>query len=127
MKKLYVFILIVGGVWWYASRRFNFADTMTYAQKHHGESWAPGVEYAVAMVYYQRADYPKAQETFAAFLTEYPTGQYEARALLRLSESAEQNRDWPTAKETVDRFLADFPDHPDHQIVERRKEMLYNR
>ena len=127
MKKAYFFVLLASGVWWYASRRFNFSDTMVYAQKHPGASWAPQVEYSVGLVYYQRADYQKAEDAFNQLLTDYPTGQYEARALLRLSEAAEENRDYPTAKEAVARYIEEFPDAPDRQMADRRKEMLYNK
>ena len=127
MKKLYLFILAAGGVWWYASHRFNFSDALTYAQTHAGASWAPAVEYSVGMVYYQRADFHKAQETFTQLLTDFPTGQYEGRALLRLSEAAEENRDYPAAKETLARYLEEFPDGPDRTMAERRKELLYNK
>jgi TolA-binding protein len=127
MKKFYFFVVIVSAVYWYASRRFNFSDAMTYAQKHPSASWAPAVEYSVGMVYYQRGDYPKAQETFTQLLTDFPTGQYEARGLLRLSEAAEENRDWQTSKDAVTRYLEEFPDGPDRQIAQKRKELLYNR
>ena len=56
MKKFYFFIVVASGVWWYASRRFNFADAMSCAQKHPVASWAPAVEYSIGMVYYQRED-----------------------------------------------------------------------
>jgi TolA-binding protein len=127
MKKFYLFVAVVGGIWWYASHRFNFSDTMTYAQKHPQASWAPQVEYSVGLVYYQRADYPKAQEVFTQLLTDFPTGQYSAKALLRLSEVAEENRDYQTAKESVARYIDEYPDGPDRQIAERRKELLYNK
>ena len=127
MKKFYLFVAVVGGIWWYASHRFNFADTMVYAQKHPQATWAPGVEYSVGLVYYQRADYPKAQEVFTQLLTDFPTGQYSAKALLRLSETAEENRDYSTAKDAVARYIDEYPDGPDRQVAERRKEMLYNK
>lgn len=127
MKKFYFFVLIAGGVWWYASQRFNLSDAMSFAHKHSGASWAPAAEYSIGMVYYQSADYQKAQEAFTQLLTDFPTGQYEGRALLRLSEAAEENLDYATAKETVARYLEEFPDGPDRKIAERRKELLYNR
>lgn len=127
MKKFFIFLLIVGAVWWYAAQRFNFSDAMDYARKNHDASWAPAVEYSVAMVYYQRADYPKAQAAFTQLLTDYPTGPYEAKALLRLSESAEQNMDWPVAKQAVEQYLTDFPTGPSRAIAEKRKELLFNR
>jgi TolA-binding protein len=127
MKKVYFLALAVWGVWWYATHKFNFADTMTYAQKHPQASWAPAVEYSIGLVYYQRADYPKAQETFTQLLTDFPTGQYAARGLLRLSEVQDENRDWAGEKETLDKFLTDYPDHPDHNVAQKRKELLYNK
>ena len=127
MKKFYFFVVVVSGVWWYASRRFNFAEAMTYAQKHPAASWAPQVEYSVGMVYYQRADYPKAQEAFTQLLTDFPTGQYEARGLLRLSEAAEENRDYPAAKDALARYIEEFPDGPDRALAEKRKELFYNK
>jgi outer membrane protein assembly factor BamD (BamD/ComL family) len=127
MKKIYFIILAVSGIWWYASQRFNFSDVMVYTRKHLNASWAPAAEYYVGLVYYQRADYGKAQETFTQLLTDFPTGPYEARGLMRLSEAAEENRDWPTSKDAVDRYLEEFPDGPDKQTIERRKELLYNK
>ncbi len=127
MKKLYFFIVVASGVWWYASRHLNVSDAMDYAHKHPGASWAPAVEYSVGLIYYQRADYPKAQETFTQLLSDFTTGPYEGRALMRLSEAAEENRDYVTAKETVARYLEEFPDGPDRKMAERRKEYLYNK
>jgi outer membrane protein assembly factor BamD (BamD/ComL family) len=127
MKKAYFLIVLASGVWWYASRRFNFSDTMVYAQKHQNASWAPAVEYSVGLVYYQRADYQKAEDSFNQLLTDFPTGQYEARGLLRLSEAAEENRDFSAARDAVTRYIEEYPDAPDRQMAERRKEMLYNK
>jgi outer membrane protein assembly factor BamD (BamD/ComL family) len=127
MKKFYFFVLIASGVWWYASHRFNFADALAYAHSHPKASWAPKVEYSVAVVYLQRADYLKAQETFNMLLTDFPMSEYEGRALLHLSEAAEESRDWPASKEAIAKYLEEFPDAPDRQMVERRKELLYNK
>ena len=123
----FLLVLLGGGSWWYASHKFDFADLMGYAKKNAAAPWAPTAEYSVGMIYYQRADYPKAQEAFAQLLADYPTGQYEASGLLRLSEVAERNNDVPAARQALEQFLADFPDSPDRPIAERRKELLYNR
>ncbi|MFI5363120.1 MAG: tol-pal system YbgF family protein [Elusimicrobiota bacterium] len=127
MKRIYFLIVAVSAVWWYATRRFNFSDAMVYAHKNPAASWAPAVEYSVGLVYYQRGDYPKAEDTFKQLLTDFPTGQYEARGLLRLSEAAEENGDYPTAKEMVQRYIDEFPDGPDRSIADRRKELFYNK
>jgi TolA-binding protein len=127
MKKFYFLIVALSGLWWYASRHFDFNELFAYAHAHPAAQWAPKVEYSIAMVYYQRGDNQKAQEAFTQLLTDFPTGQYEGHALLRLSEVAEDNLDIPTAKETVKRYLEDFPDGPDRQLAEKRKELLLNR
>jgi len=127
MKKVFVAILLLAGVWWYASHRFNFSEVMLYAKKHSSESWAPALEYSVGMAYYGRGDYPKAEETFNQLLTDFATGEYQARGLLRLSEASEDNRDFQQARDAVDRYLEEYPDGPDRAIAETRKEHLYNK
>ncbi len=127
MKKLVFLALVVGGIWWYASHRFDFNDTLVYAKKNKEKPWASAVAYSVGMVYYQRDDYQKAQEVFTGLLTDYPTGQYTARTMLRLSEVADRNLDYQTEKEVLDRFLTEYPDHPDNLMATKRKELLYNK
>lgn len=127
MKKLVLFALVVGGVWWYASHKFKFDDTLVYAKKHADKPWASAVTYSVGLVYYQRDDYQKSQQVFNSLLTDFPTGQYTASALLRLSEVADQNHDYSTEKEVLDRFLNEYPEHPDRMIATKRRELLYNK
>lgn len=127
MKKLVFFALLIGGVWWYATHKFDFHDTLVYAKKNGGTSWAPGVDYSVGLVYYQRTDYPHAKEAFTQLLTDYPTSQYTAHALLRLADTDESLQDWQGAKEAYDRYLQDFPNEPDVNIAQKRREYLYNK
>ena len=127
MKKFYFFILAASGVWWYASHRFNFSDTLVYAHKNLKASWAPATEYYVGVVYYQRADYQNSEDAFNMLLTDFPAGEYEARGLLRLSEAAEENRDFQTAKDAVARYLEEYPDGPEKAMAEKRREYLLNR
>jgi outer membrane protein assembly factor BamD (BamD/ComL family) len=127
MKKLIFLALVVGGTWWYATHKFNFNDTLDYAKKNKEKPWSSAIAYSVGMVYYQRDDYPKAQEVFTGLLTDYPTGQYTPRAMLRLSEVADRNRDFQTEKDILDRFTTEYPDHPDRLIATKRRELLYNK
>ncbi len=127
MKKLLFLALLAGGAWWYASRHFDFHDTLAYAKSHPSAVWAQPAVYSVGLVYYGRADYPKAQEAFTQLLTDYPTGQYTAHALMRLSEVADENRDYATEKQALDRFLQDFPDDPNREIAQKRRDLLYNK
>ena len=124
MKKFLIFVAILYGTYWYASSRFNFADTLVYAKKNPTASWAPAADYYVGLVYYQRAEYAKSQEAFTQLLTDYATGPYTARGLMRLSFAAEENRDWPVVRQSLERFIAEFPDHKDKQIAERRLELV---
>ena len=124
MKKLIFVAAVLYGTYWYASRHFNFADTLVYAKKYPQASWAPAVDYYVGMVYYQRADYPKAQEAFTQLLTDYSTGPYTARGLQRLAVVAQENRDYELARQTLQRFVEEFPDHRDRQNAEKRLEVI---
>ena len=111
------------GAYWYASR-YDFSDTLGYARKHPPASWAPALDYYVGIAYYQRSDYPKSQEAFTQLLTDFSTGPYAAKGLLRLSAAAEENRDWPVARQSLERFIEEFSDHKDKKLAEQRLEVI---
>ena len=127
MRTLIIWGVILGSMWWYATKKLGFENPLQYAKKHPESSLSPKIEFTVGMIYYQRGDYRQAQDVFTLLLTDYPTGQYQSRALLRLSEVAEQNLDYETAKSSLDQFLKDFPEHPDRNMAQKRRELLYNR
>lgn len=124
MKKLLFVVAVLYGTYWYASRHYNFSDTLVYARKNPQAKWAPAADYYVGLVYFQRAEYGKAQEAFTQLLTDYSTGPYTARGLMRLAASAEENRDFEVARQSLTRFLEEFPDHKDKKIAERRLEYI---
>jgi len=124
LKKLIVVFAILYGTYWYASSRFNFADTLVYARKNPQAKWAPAADYYVGLVYYQRAEYPKAQEAFTQLLTDYSTGPYTASGLRRLASAAEENRDYETARQSLTRFIEEFPDHKERKAAEQKLDMI---
>ena len=124
MKKLILVVAVLYGTYWYASNHFNFADTLVYAKKNPQASWAPAVDYYVGIVYYQRSEYPAAQAAFTQLLTDYSTGPYTSRGLLRLSLAAQENRDYEVARQSLQRFIEEFPDHKDRQVAEHRLEAI---
>lgn len=124
MKKLIFIVAVLYGTYWYASTRFNFADTLVYAKKNRQASWAPAADYYIGLVYYQRAEYPKAQEAFTQLLTDFSTGPYTAKGLIRLASAAEENRDYEVARQSLQRFIEEFPDHKDKGVAEKRLELI---
>jgi outer membrane protein assembly factor BamD (BamD/ComL family) len=124
LKKWIVVFAVLYGTYWYAINRFDFADTLVYAKKNPQASWAPAVDYYVGLVYFQRAEYAKSQEAFTQLLTDYSTGPYTDRGLMRLSQVAMENRDWAVARQSLERFLEEFPAHKDRNIAEKRLEFI---
>ena len=124
MKKLIAVFAVLYGTQWYASRHFNFADTLVYAKKHPQASWAPAADYYVGLVYYQRAEYAKSLEAFTQLHADYTTGPYTAKGLLRLAAAAEETRDYGVARQSLERFIEEFPDHKDKRIAEHRLESI---
>ncbi|OGS39241.1 MAG: hypothetical protein A2506_07610 [Elusimicrobia bacterium RIFOXYD12_FULL_66_9] len=127
MKKIIFAVVVVAGVWWYASKRFDFKDTLLVAKKYQSSSWAPTAVYSVGLVYYQRGNYEMSKQAFNQLLTDYPTGQYTPQALLRMSELAQDTRDYELARVSLKRFLDDYPGHSGRQIAEKRLELLMNK
>ncbi len=124
MKKFLILFAVVYGTYWYASRKYNFADTLVYAKKNPQASWAPATDYYVGLVYYGRGEYSKSQEAFTQLLTDYSTGPYTARGLRRLASAAEENRDYETARVSLQRFIEEFPDDKDKSAAEQKLEMI---
>lgn len=124
MKKLLIVVGALYGLYWYASVRFKFEDTLTYARRHPQAAWAPAADYYVGMVYLQRRDFPRSQRAFTQLLTDYPTGPYTARGLLRLSEAAAETSDWPVARESLERFVKEYPNHSGSRVAEQRLELI---
>jgi len=124
LKKWIVVFAVLYGTYWYASNRFDFADTLVYAKKNSHKSWAPAAEFYVGLVYFQRAEYAKSQGAFTLLLTDYSTGPYIDRGLLRLSQAAIENKDWAVARQSLERFLEEFPGHKDRNTAEKRLEYI---
>ena len=127
MKIWLVIGALLYGGYWYASRHYDFQTALEYAKKNPSPKLAPAIDYYVGLAYYQRAEYGKSQEAFTQLLTDYPTGQYTDKALLRLSEVAMKNRDYDTVRATLTRFKEEFPKHSQRNIAEQRLELIYNK
>ncbi|MBI5631415.1 MAG: tetratricopeptide repeat protein [Elusimicrobia bacterium] len=125
--RIYVLIVLsLWGAYYYATRKvqFKFHDSLEYAKKNPQAKWAPSLDYYVGMAYYQRSEYPQAQEAFTQLLTDYPTSQYAPKALLYLAEVAERNSDWEAAKAALSRFIDKNPDNPKAETMKKKLELI---
>lgn len=123
MKWLIAVGVLVYGVR-YAGAHYHLHDALAYAKAHPESRKAPAIDYYVGLVYYQRSEYQQAQEAFTQLLTDYPTAQYLPKALLRLEDSAENDKDWDTAKMAASTYVQNYPDQPDFQLMKSRLDML---
>ena len=112
------------GGFYYVSKLYKFDDNMAYVKGHKGASWAPKANYYIGVIYYQREDYPKAQEAFTQLLTDYPTCQHAAKGLVYWEGAAEYNHDWGSARTALDRYIEEYPDGEDIDLMKKRSEML---
>ena len=123
MKYLLI-IVVFWGIYYYASQRYHFHDALAFAKSNPQASWAPTVDYYVGTAYYMRNEHAKSEEAFTQLLTDYPTCQYAPKALVKLDDSAEENRHWEIARDALKRYVEDYPDGPDIQWARKRLEML---
>ncbi len=124
MKKFLIVAAVLYGVYWYASSRYNFHDTYTYAKTHEYDPQSQRIMYYVGLVYYQRTDFEKSKEVLSTLVNDYSTGTYVAPALFRLSEVAQETRDWPLARQSLERFVADYPNDKKIRMAEQRLEVV---
>jgi outer membrane protein assembly factor BamD (BamD/ComL family) len=127
MKKLALAVLVAWGAWHYAAPHLTMAAAMDYAHKNQDKPWAATLAYSVGWFYYQRANYPKAQEALSSFVNDFQAGPHTATGLVRLSEAAEENHDYAAARAALDRYLHDYPDDPDRNMAQQRRDMMSSR
>jgi outer membrane protein assembly factor BamD (BamD/ComL family) len=127
MKTFAWILLILYGAYYYVSQKYEFHDTLDYAQKHPEKNSAPAIEYYVGMVYYQRSDYHKAQEAWGALLEQHPTDYYVEKALIDYSEAAQYNLDFETAKVALQKYLDDYPNGKKVDLAKQKLDLVkYN-
>jgi len=124
MKKFLIVVAVLYGGCWYADKYVGLQETLVWAKKNPQSEWAPAADYYVGLAYYQKADYPKAQEAFTQLLTDYATGQYIARGLLYQAYTAQENRDWPVARQSLERFIEEFPDHKNKGLAQKQLDVI---
>lgn len=128
MNKIIIGLIILIGGWQYVSKRVKLEDTLAWSKKNPGNQYADDVNYYVGLVYYQRSDYPRAQQAFQQLLQDHATSPHIAPALVKLEDSAEGNHDWEVARLAVDTYLnryeEDFPKDKSKEIMEKRAEHL---
>lgn len=127
MKKLILVVVVACVAWHYAAPRLTAAAAMDYAHKNSQKPWAGTLAYSIGWFYYERANYPKAQEALSSFVNDFPAGSHTATGLLRLSEAAEENHDYPGARAALDWYLKDYPDDSQRNIASQRRELLNGR
>ncbi len=125
MIKYVLFVLAVAGGYYYLSRNASLESGLQYIEQHKGASWAPRANYTIGFIYHQREEYDKAETAFTQLLTDYPTGQFVARGLFYLEDSAEYVHDWAAAKTALDRYIDEYPDGHDVGLMRQRRDLLH--
>ena len=123
MKYLLILGALYGG-YWYVAKHYEFHDTLAYAKKNPGASWAPATDYYVGLMYYQRSDYKNAEEAFTQLLTDYPTSQYRELGLFYNEGAAENDGNWDSARTLTQQYLDDFPNGKHIDIMKNRQENI---
>lgn len=126
MRYLLIALALYGGVRLLSSHYgvHEFHDVLAFSKKHPSPTFSPTIDYYAGVSYYQRSEYPQAQEAFSQLLQDYPTAQYAASALVRLEDSAEYNKDWPVAKTACEKYVEQFPNGSESQVIEQRLQVI---
>ena len=124
MKTFAMILLALYGAYYYVSKKYEFHDTLEYAKAHPEKSNSAAIEYYVGFVYYQRSDYPKAKEAFAALLEQHPTDYYVEKSLMMYDDAAEYTFDWDTAKMVLQKYVDDYPDGKKIELAKSRLDMV---
>jgi TolA-binding protein len=126
MKKYILFILVLWGAYYGATRygsAFNFLD---FARNNPKDPWAESIDYDVGFLTYMKSDCVQSQKAFVQLLEDYPKTRHEESALFYLSDCARANMDMDTARLALQQYLQDFPRGPNNDVMQKRLEDLNN-
>jgi TolA-binding protein len=130
--KIYIIVCLIGIGAFYGYEKYSGQMTpleaaLDHAKKKPDPVWSPRIQYWVGMIYYQRSEFPQAQATFNALLTDYPTCHYAPDGLIKLNLAAQENKDWETAKAALARYVEEYPKEKQIDMARKSLEQLrYN-
>lgn len=124
MRTYVLIVLALAGSYYFITRKVKLDEPLAYSAKYKNSSWAPAANYYIGLAYYQRSDYPRAQEAFTQLLGNHATSYYAPQGLMYLADAAEENRDYATAKEALARYLEEYPEGKEKDRAAKKLELL---
>lgn len=124
MRKLIFIGAIVGGAWYYLKNNVDMEKTLAWAKARPVAADREKYVYYVGMIYYVKDKQPEAAAVFKEILTEEATGQYEAKALMRMARCYQETRSFEEARIAYERYIEMFPKGDDIEIVKNNYEFV---
>jgi len=127
MKKLLIFALVVGGIFYFIQQNVTPASILQMAKDRPSETWSPRTEYWLGVYHYTQNRYPDSEEAFTQLLTDYPSSYYAPEARIKLAMDYEAAMDRDKSLEQYKKYLEDYPDGPQAPLARKNADMLINR
>jgi TolA-binding protein len=127
MKKLFLVILLGIGGWYWAKENLQSQKIMAYAQKKKDPQLSPKIEYYLGLYHETRTEYPRAVQVFEQLLTDYPSSQFAASALIKLAASYERNGRRDDALNAYRTYLERWPNGDRAGLAQSNADRLANR
>ncbi|MDE2292394.1 MAG: tetratricopeptide repeat protein [Elusimicrobia bacterium] len=123
-KKLVLYIVLLAGAYHYVRTHYHRPDVMRYSATLADHDMRARVRYYVGLSYFMQSQYEPAIDAFNTLLTDDPTCQYEAKALLHLGESNIEMRRFADARTAYEKYMQDFPHGADLEVVQTQYEFI---
>ena len=124
LKKPFIILVVLIGAFFYIRSHYTIRDALRYAKKHPNSDLSEKVEYYAGAYYFFKSEYPKAINAYKQLLTDYPTGQYAPKALLRSGDAHQKAFQWEQAREKYLKYMSEFPDGKDISVVQKKYEYI---
>lgn len=124
MRKLILVVAVVGGIWYYVKNHVDMEKTLAWAKARPVATQREKYVYYVGMIYYAKDRQVEAAAAFKEILTEEATGQYEAKALMRMGRCYQETRNFEEARTVYERYIEMFPKGDDIEIVKNNYEFV---
>ncbi|MBN1383565.1 MAG: tetratricopeptide repeat protein [Elusimicrobia bacterium] len=124
MRKFLIFVLIVLGIFYWASNFIKTGKLQDYIDKNSDKSWAPKLQFNLGKIYKTASNYEHAELCFKRISEKYPESEYNVEAMYQLGLVYAETQRRHQAIEVLKRIVQEYPEYEEIKRVKNRLDVL---
>jgi TolA-binding protein len=124
MRKFIIFLLIIGGIAFWATNFIRSGDFDKYLDAHPNESIVPPINYGWGLLLSLSSKYEAAINRFNKVIEQYPKSDYAVAAMASINDALYDMNQSAKCVEQGQKFLEQYPNSDRAEIIRRRIQFI---